>query len=77
MASQCSGQHHPPILGDYEAQRHWQEITVNILIKVCNRIDVDVRCVNEFWCNRTGIITPLTMTSCCLYWGMDHKAAAG
>ena len=23
-------------------------------------------------CNRTGIITPLTMTSCCLYWGVDH-----
>ena len=47
LASQCSGQHRPPILGDYGAQRHWQEITVNILIKVCNRINVDVRCVND------------------------------
>ena len=25
-----SGQHSPPMFGDYEAQRHWQEITVNV-----------------------------------------------
>lgn len=29
-----SGQNKPPIFGDYEAQRHWQEITLNIPIKV-------------------------------------------
>lgn len=25
-----SGQHNPPMFGDYEAQRHWMEITVNL-----------------------------------------------
>lgn len=25
-----SGQNSPPMYGDYEAQRHWQEITVNL-----------------------------------------------
>ena len=25
-----SGQGQPPMYGDYEAQRHWQEITVNL-----------------------------------------------
>ena len=25
-----SGQGNPPMYGDYEAQRHWQEITVNL-----------------------------------------------
>lgn len=25
-----SGQHNPPMFGDYEAQRHWQEITYNL-----------------------------------------------
>ena len=29
-----SGQGSPPMFGDYEAQRHWQEITVNLNIKV-------------------------------------------
>ena len=29
-----SGQSRPPMFGDYEAQRHWQEITVNLPIKV-------------------------------------------
>ncbi|KAL6498137.1 hypothetical protein OROGR_028534 [Orobanche gracilis] len=28
-----SGAHTPPIFGDYEAQRHWMEITVNLLVK--------------------------------------------
>lgn len=28
-----SGSGHPPMLGDYEAQRHWQEITVNLPAK--------------------------------------------
>lgn len=28
-----SGQNLPPMYGDYEAQRHWQEITVNLPIK--------------------------------------------
>jgi len=28
-----SGQDSPPLYGDYEAQRHWQEITVNIPVK--------------------------------------------
>lgn len=23
----------PPMFGDYEAQRHWQEITVNLPVK--------------------------------------------
>ena len=27
-----SGQSTPPMYGDYEAQRHWQEITVNLPI---------------------------------------------
>ena len=25
-----SGESQPPLYGDYEAQRHWQEITVNL-----------------------------------------------
>ena len=29
-----SGQHQPPMFGDYEAQRHWQEITLNLPLKV-------------------------------------------
>ena len=29
----CSGQGVPPMFGDYEAQRHWQEITVNLPIQ--------------------------------------------
>ena len=33
-----SGQHQPPMFGDYEAQRHWQEITLNLPLKVCNYI---------------------------------------
>lgn len=28
-----SGQNVPPMFGDYEAQRHWQEVTVNLPIK--------------------------------------------
>jgi len=28
-----SGQDSPPLYGDYEAQRHWQEVTVNIPLK--------------------------------------------
>jgi len=28
-----SGQDSPPLYGDYEAQRHWQEVTVNLPIK--------------------------------------------
>jgi len=24
------GQHKPPMFGDYEAQRHWMEITYNL-----------------------------------------------
>ena len=28
-----SGQGIPPMFGDYEAQRHWQEITVNLPLK--------------------------------------------
>ena len=28
-----SGQNQPPMFGDYEAQRHWQEITVNLPIQ--------------------------------------------
>ncbi|XP_063702854.1 probable dolichyl pyrophosphate Man9GlcNAc2 alpha-1,3-glucosyltransferase [Culicoides brevitarsis] len=28
-----SGQNSPPMFGDYEAQRHWQEITVNLKLK--------------------------------------------
>jgi alpha-1,3-glucosyltransferase len=28
-----SGQNKPPMFGDYEAQRHWQEITVNLPIE--------------------------------------------
>lgn len=28
-----SGQHKPPMYGDYEAQRHWQEITINLPIE--------------------------------------------
>lgn len=28
-----SGQNSPPMFGDYEAQRHWQEITVNLKVK--------------------------------------------
>ncbi|XP_017855171.2 probable dolichyl pyrophosphate Man9GlcNAc2 alpha-1,3-glucosyltransferase isoform X2 [Drosophila busckii] len=28
-----SGQNTPPMFGDYEAQRHWQEVTVNVDIK--------------------------------------------
>ena len=28
-----SGQGKPPLFGDYEAQRHWQEITVNLPIQ--------------------------------------------
>ena len=28
-----SGQGVPPMFGDYEAQRHWQEITVNLPIQ--------------------------------------------
>lgn len=31
--NQHSGQNKPPMYGDYEAQRHWQEITVNLDIK--------------------------------------------
>ena len=29
-----SGQHQPPMFGDYEAQRHWQEVTTNLQLKV-------------------------------------------
>lgn len=29
-----SGQGSPPLYGDYEAQRHWQEVTLNIPVKV-------------------------------------------
>ena len=29
-----SGQHQHPMFGDYEAQRHWQEITLNLPLKV-------------------------------------------
>ena len=29
-----SGQGTPPMFGDYEAQRHWQEVTINLPIKV-------------------------------------------
>ena len=28
-----SGKNHPPMFGDYEAQRHWMEITVNLPIQ--------------------------------------------
>ena len=28
-----SGQGKPPMFGDFEAQRHWQEVTVNLPIK--------------------------------------------
>ena len=28
-----SGQGQPPMYGDYEAQRHWQEIAVNLPVK--------------------------------------------
>ena len=29
-----SGQGKPPLYGDYEAQRHWQEVTTNLQLKV-------------------------------------------
>ena len=29
-----SGQATPPMFGDYEAQRHWQEVTLNLPVKV-------------------------------------------
>ena len=29
-----SGEGRPPLYGDYEAQRHWQEVTVNLPLKV-------------------------------------------
>jgi alpha-1,3-glucosyltransferase len=28
-----SGQNNPPMFGDFEAQRHWQEVTVNLPVK--------------------------------------------
>lgn len=28
-----SGQGQPPMFGDYEAQRHWQEVTVNLPVQ--------------------------------------------
>ena len=28
-----SGKNHSPMFGDYEAQRHWMEITVNLPIQ--------------------------------------------
>ncbi|XP_073999633.1 dolichyl pyrophosphate Man9GlcNAc2 alpha-1,3-glucosyltransferase-like [Rhodnius prolixus] len=28
-----SGQGNPPMYGDYEAQRHWMEVTVNLPVK--------------------------------------------
>ena len=31
-----SGQHQPPMFGDYEAQRHWQEVTTNLQLKVAS-----------------------------------------
>ena len=33
-----SGQHQPPMFGDYEAQRHWQEVTTNLQLKVVSVI---------------------------------------
>jgi len=29
-ASHRAGQHKPPMFGDFEAQRHWMEVTLNI-----------------------------------------------
>lgn len=42
-----SGQEKPPIYGDYEAQRHWQEITLNLPIQkwYVNMTDNDL----EYW----------------------------
>ena len=37
-----SGQDSPPLYGDYEAQRHWQEITVNIPVKVSSEVKESV-----------------------------------
>lgn len=31
--SSYSGAGKPPMFGDYEAQRHWQEITLNLPVK--------------------------------------------
>ena len=28
-----SGENQPPMYGDYEAQRHWMEVTVNLDVK--------------------------------------------
>ncbi|XP_006503227.1 dolichyl pyrophosphate Man9GlcNAc2 alpha-1,3-glucosyltransferase isoform X9 [Mus musculus] len=33
--SSYSGAGKPPMFGDYEAQRHWQEITLNLPVKQC------------------------------------------
>ena len=33
-----SGQHQPPMFGDYEAQRHWQEVTTNLQLKVVSAL---------------------------------------
>lgn len=30
LTETVSGHNNPPIFGDYEAQRHWQEVTVNL-----------------------------------------------
>ena len=30
FVSDYSGYHTPPMFGDYEAQRHWMELTINL-----------------------------------------------
>lgn len=31
--SYCTGKGNPPMYGDYEAQRHWMEVTLNLKVK--------------------------------------------
>lgn len=44
-----SGEGKPPMFGDFEAQRHWMEVTVNLPIKYVS-IEVQIFLKNKmFW----------------------------
>lgn len=77
----ATGMGTPPMFGDYEAQRHWMEITINIPIRDW--------CVSVLhWQRPGGPLVHFTCGHCCfvdlviryrnttendlLYWGLDY-----
>ena len=65
-----SGQATPPMFGDYEAQRHWMEVTLHLPIGdwYRNTTDNDLQCVQLEL--RESFLTCACRAS--RYWGLDY-----